>query len=176
MSAPKTNRDVMGTPCSLIAHINRGESGLVFVYSMDQFPRICFSEFHNKGPALEEAKGVRTERVWMLDGQPMASLQAAVDGHRFRPPPLNAVEAYVLEQIPDEFTTLIKVEDQIDKARGRDRAGPAVRSDAGFHINKLIFRGLIEVEGRDIEPAEAEKAFGLGAISQPVIRRRKVDG
>lgn len=172
MTKPLANRDVMGTPCSLIAHINRGESGLVFIYSMDQFPRISFIEFHNKGPALIEER-VATQRKWMLDGQPVVSLKAAVEGHSFRPPPLNATEAAILEMIPDEFTTLIKVEDEIDKLRGRERVGPAVRSDAGYTINKLIFRGLIEVEGRQIEPSEAEKEFGLNAIPAPVIRRRK---
>lgn len=160
------------------AHHNRGENGYAYSFYVVDFPRLSFMDIVHKGPALKKT-GKREERVWIVDGVQVESLEAALEAMK-APVVLSDEEREILALIPTEWTPNHELRDEITRKRGgaaeieyggnvTHHERHPIRSAVSRVFWSLKEKGLIEAEAR--KTGEVDKLFGQPKMKSFCRRR-----
>jgi hypothetical protein len=153
------------------AHHNRGKNGFAYSFYVDRFPRLSFMDIHHKGPARKKA-GCRVERVWRLDGQPIASLEAAIAGLA-SPPVLSDDESRVLDLVPLEWHETRDLESGIARALGgasEFEDGEWIVHFERHPIRSMVCRAFRSLKDKALVEYEAREVEGVDFLGRPNTR------
>lgn len=167
-----TREDILAGTVRNTGHINGGSGRSGYPHQHIQQPRVGFIDWLYSGREREK-RGIRSERIWTLDGAPMEGLDAVVAGLA-TPPVLSEREQAVLDLVPVEFVPLRELEARISSILGDpapEAEGHAQRS--ARDIMTLCAKGLVEVGRVDTEPTEFMRKTGTTHLAyRPTARRR----
>ncbi|WP_018045447.1 hypothetical protein [Methylobacterium sp. 88A] len=122
-------------------HMNYGPNGSGWLMQHSAIPRLTCIDRGYAG-AARQAAGLPFERVWCVDGMPVASLEAAIDALNV-PPVFTDEERTVLEHVPVEWVERVAFSERIAAKAGLP-IGPALE---GLHR-----KGALETAFRPGEP------------------------
>lgn len=167
-----TREEILAGKVRRTGHYNGGPGLSGYPHRHIQYLRVGFVDWLYSGLEREK-RGMRSERIWTLDGAEMESLDAVVAGLA-TPPVLSDREQAVLDLVPTEFEPLREVEKRISEALGDPAPvadGYAQRS--ARDVMTLGAKGLIEIGRIETEPSEFMRKTGTEHLAYcPTIRRR----
>lgn len=167
-----TREEILAGKVRATGHYNGGSGRSGYPHQHVEHPRVGFVDWLYSGREREK-RGMRSERIWTLDGAPVEDLDAVVAGLSM-PPALSEREQAVLDLVPAEFEPLREAEKRISEALG----DPAPEKDGYAHLSSrdlmtLKAKGLIEIGRIETEPSEFMKATGTTHLAyMPTVRRR----
>ncbi len=162
---------ILKAEATMRAHHNRGVNGYAYSFNVVGFPRIAFMDIRHDGPALKKARKIQ-ERVWLLDGVQVESLDAAIAGLASTPA-LTDEERDVLAFIPLDWTDSHNLRDQITCQRG----GAAEIEDGGamIHCERHPIRSSVSkafhfLRDKGFIEYQLQEVGGLNFLGEPKTR------
>ncbi len=169
-----TTEDLAGPQFQCTMHMNLGGGSYGYGYRSIKFPRIGYLDYGYRG-ARAKKEGCAGRRIWTLDGAPVDSKEAAMEGHAVAPT-VTEREHKVLDLVPYEFTPLRELEMKISTDLGDEIRESPYAQMSSRDINSLNAKGLVELDRqRDEESKLAGGVLDHLAFTS-IIRRIRDDG
>lgn len=165
-----TDEDLAGPQFENTMHMNLGGGSYGYGYTSTKFPRIGFRNYTYRG-ARAKKEGCSRRRVWTLDGVPVESKQAAMDGHAIAPVPTED-EAKVLALVPEDWQPYRETSREIDKALGLPEREEGMAAYSYRHLSALRDKDLVQTMSVETEPTEFTTKLGLAHLNRKTMIRR----
>lgn len=165
-----TDEDLAGPQFNNTMHMNLGGGSYGYGYTSTEFPRIGFRDYTYRG-ARAKKEGCSRRRVWTLDGLPVESKQAAMDGHAIAPT-IDEDEAKVLALVPDDWQPYRETSREIDQALGLPEREEGMAAHSYRYLSTLRDKDLVQTMSVETEPTEFTTKLGLAHLNRMTMIRR----